>query len=99
MFANKSSFIGGLSTGVPGEIYGYWEAHRLAGKLDWKTLFEPSIEMTRQGFRCSKILGKAIQTNEKFIRANKGLSAIFVNKATDQLYKYNDVIKMERFKI
>jgi gamma-glutamyltranspeptidase/glutathione hydrolase/leukotriene-C4 hydrolase len=94
MFINQSSSVGGLSTGIPGEIYGYWQAHKIAGRLPWKTLFEPTIKLCREGFRISKVLGNAIKISEKYIRLNRGLSQIFLNKKTNQLYQYNDIIKM-----
>lgn len=94
MFINQSSSVGGLSTGIPGEIYGYWQAHKIAGRLPWRTLFEPTIRLCREGFVISKVLGNAIKISEQYIRSNRGLSQIFINQKTDQLYEFNDIIKM-----
>jgi gamma-glutamyltranspeptidase/glutathione hydrolase/leukotriene-C4 hydrolase len=91
---NQSSSVGGLSTGIPGEIYGYWQAHKIAGRLPWKKLFEPTIRLCREGFRISKVLSNAIKISEKYIRSNWGLSQIFVNQKTNQLYQFNDIVKM-----
>lgn len=47
---NKLSFVGPLSIGVPGELKGYWEAHKKFGKLPWKSLIEPSIKLCENGY-------------------------------------------------
>lgn len=45
MFKNCSKTKGGCAIAVPGEVKGFWKAHQLFGKLPWKDLFHPSIEM------------------------------------------------------
>ena len=87
---------GGLSVAIPGEIYGYWEAYKLGGKLPWKELFQPAIEMCTDGFRISHALGKSIIGSELFIRKSLELSKIFVNPITNETYKENDLIKMPK---
>lgn len=94
MFKDASSLSGGLATAIPGEIYGYWEAHKLGGRLPWKTLFQPAIAMCRNGFRASKILARVIAKSENEIRSNVALSKIFVNSVTNETYKENELIKM-----
>ena len=68
-------------------------AHRLAGRLPWKTLFEPVIEMCVNGFEISNTLASAIKNNEKAIKENKGLAKIFINPDTNDTYKLNDRIR------
>ncbi|CAF0729962.1 unnamed protein product [Brachionus calyciflorus] len=96
MFVNKSSLFGGLATGIPGEIYGFWEAHKLAGRLPWRDLFIPSIDLCRNGFKISQPLANAIKLNEENIRKDETLSEIFIDKSTNQIHKYNEIIKMEK---
>ncbi len=45
MFLCKSKTKGGVSIATPGEIKGYWQAHKMFGNLKWSTLFQPAIEM------------------------------------------------------
>lgn len=92
--SSKDSLSGGLATAIPGEISGFWMAHRLAGRLPWKKLFEPVIEMCANGFQVSNTLANAIKTNQKAIKENKGLAKIFVNPETNDTYKLNDLIRM-----
>ena len=69
-------------------------AHRLAGRLPWKKLFEPVIEMCANGFPVTHILANAIKTNEKAIRDNKGLARVFINPETNLTYKVDEMIRM-----
>jgi gamma-glutamyltranspeptidase/glutathione hydrolase len=48
--------VGGRSTGAPGVLRMLEMAHRQHGKLAWKTLFEPAIRLSEQGFAVSQRL-------------------------------------------
>jgi gamma-glutamyltranspeptidase / glutathione hydrolase / leukotriene-C4 hydrolase len=39
--------IGGLASGVPGELRGLEEMHRRWGSMPWSVLVKPSIEMAK----------------------------------------------------
>ncbi|KAM0263291.1 hypothetical protein ACHAPA_008782 [Fusarium lateritium] len=58
MFNSKpeSSSIGGLASGVPGELRGLEYLHRKYGSLSWEELIEPSITLARNGFTVGKDL-------------------------------------------
>jgi gamma-glutamyltranspeptidase/glutathione hydrolase len=45
---------GHLSSGVPGTVAGLVEAHRKFGRLDWKKLVQPAINLARDGFPLTK---------------------------------------------
>lgn len=56
------SELGGLASGVPGELRGLYELYTRhgSGTLSWKQLIEPVIELNLRGFKCSEVLSNAI---------------------------------------
>ena len=53
MFRNTSSTLGPRTSGVPGEVKGYWEAKQRFGnpEITWAELIQPSIDLCEKG-RC-----------------------------------------------
>ncbi|KIY53901.1 gamma-glutamyltranspeptidase [Fistulina hepatica ATCC 64428] len=82
------SGVGGLSVAVPGELRGLGELHRKYGKLPWRCLVEPSIQLARDGFPATKDLlavsgmhprHHGPQTDERsWIHKHPALSAMYV---------------------
>ena len=58
---------GGLSIAVPGEVHGQYQAWKKYGKLPWKRLVQPAIELARKGFKISAALDDAL--NDKILVA------------------------------
>ncbi|XP_077378121.1 gamma-glutamyltransferase 5a isoform X2 [Festucalex cinctus] len=78
--------------GIPGELRGYEEAHRRYGKLPWATLFQPSIQLARQGFPIPQILRHylpIIDTNE-----SQPLRELFSDK-NGNLLQTGDIVKLK----
>jgi gamma-glutamyltranspeptidase/glutathione hydrolase len=71
--------VGGRSVGVPGTLRALELAHREHGKLPWRALFEPAIQLADGGFAISPRL--AIQLREdaaKSLRDDPDAAAYFM---------------------
>lgn len=58
----RSSMFGGLAVGVPGELRGLEEIHKRWGKLSWKELVEPAVELAK-GWRVPVELARRIEVS------------------------------------
>lgn len=52
LYGNPSdvNHVGLKSVGVPGTVAGLWLAHQKYGKLDWRSLVQPAIDLAKNGF-------------------------------------------------
>ncbi|XP_058442717.1 scoloptoxin SSD14-like [Malaya genurostris] len=96
MYANKSNTAareGGLAVAVPGEVKGYWEVHQKYGKLDWKSLIQPTIDLCRSGHLVTGYLDRIIKVREQKILSIPSLREVFINPETNQTWREGDRIK------
>ena len=56
-----SSITGHRSVGVPGSVAGMFEAHHKLGRLPWKDLLAPAIQLARDGFLLDAARSRQIQ--------------------------------------
>ena len=45
-----NSLVGIRASGVPGTVYGFWQAHQKFGTKPWAELIAPAIELASEGF-------------------------------------------------
>ena len=76
--------LGGLSTGVPGNIALAAKAHARHGKLAWARVFEPAIRLAEQGFAITPRLYAALG-EDKATGAFSGGARLFYDAAGNPL--------------
>lgn len=54
-----------MSIGVPGELKGYWTAHKRFGKLSWKEIVQPSVDLCERGWNMSLHQHDSIRINKR----------------------------------
>ncbi|XP_075155070.1 glutathione hydrolase 1 proenzyme isoform X2 [Haematobia irritans] len=84
---------GPMSIAVPGELMGYHRAHEKFGKLPWKKLVEPSIQICKDGFYVTKHQYNALAYKDKHMRNNTILRKMFYNDTTKALHPVGTLIK------
>lgn len=90
---NVSSLEGGMSIAVPGELKGMWELHQKYGKLPWKEVFQPVIQLCRDGHEVTEYLSRVLRMKENDIKTVPSLREVFVDPATGNIWKAGDKIK------
>lgn len=89
----KPSLEGGLSIAVPGELKGMWELHQKYGKLPWKEVFKPVIDLCRKGHEVTAYLAKILRLKQQAILDTPALREVFVNPQTNEIWNAGDRIK------
>ncbi|XP_058492014.1 glutathione hydrolase 5 proenzyme-like isoform X2 [Solea solea] len=83
--------LGSQWIGVPGELRAYEEAHRLYGKLPWAALFQPTIQLAREGFPIPDIQGR----NIRYTNQTRALRKFFSDK-DGKLLETGDIVRFEK---
>jgi gamma-glutamyltranspeptidase / glutathione hydrolase len=95
------SLYGGLAIGVPGELAGipanilltvcFWQLHQRHGKLNWSTLFQPSIQLAAGGFKVPYTLASIMrESGNEFLTTDPTFRAVFAPNGT--LLNENDTM-------
>ena len=80
--------VGHLAVGVPGTVYGLASAHGAYGKLPWRRVVEPAIELARDGFRVGPALAASLEYDRALLEKQEGARRVFVAPG----YRPGDVI-------
>jgi gamma-glutamyltranspeptidase/glutathione hydrolase len=71
--------VGGKSVGVPGTLRMLEMAHRKYGRLPWKALFKPAIDLCEKGFVVSPRL-HALLAKDRFLKLDRNAGVYFYHE-------------------
>lgn len=98
MYVNNShaSVTGGLAIAVPGELKGLWALHQKYGKLKWRDLIQPNIDLCRNGHIVSPYLVNIFSGSEQKLLNEPSLREIYINPKTKKTWQLGQKIKLEQ---
>lgn len=81
MYAKNATFskFGGLAVAVPGELRGLYRAHSDMGRLPWKTVVEPAIEIAENA-KVGQFLAIKLRQMNETIFSSPSLRNIFTKR-------------------
>ena len=87
------TLIGGQAAGVPGTVAGFWEAHKRFGKLPWKDIVQPAIDLAANGFMPAPILVKSIHSMEQRFDGKTNFNEYFDHISSNEVFKQPELAK------
>ncbi|XP_073258901.1 glutathione hydrolase 1 proenzyme-like [Porites lutea] len=90
-------FLDRFAIAIPGEVHGQYRAWREYGRLPWKDLVQPAIDLASKGFPISTAVADALSEDmvEK-IKEDNGLRELLLDK-NDKPLKEGTIIKNEQY--
>ncbi|MFV0211831.1 gamma-glutamyltransferase [Empedobacter falsenii] len=71
------SLYGQFAAGVPGTVDGMVNAHEKYGKLNWKELVQPAIDLAQKGFKITKQQASELTNKyDDFVKYNSKINAL-----------------------
>jgi gamma-glutamyltranspeptidase/glutathione hydrolase len=93
---NNASLIGSPANGVPGTVAGLWEAHKRYGKLPWKDVVKPAINLAENGFIPADVLVEDVRKMYDWFGEGTNFKAYFGSINNDELFKQPELAETLR---
>jgi gamma-glutamyltranspeptidase/glutathione hydrolase len=93
---NNASLIGSPAIGVPGTVAGLWEAHKRYGKLPWKDVVTPAINLAENGFIPADILVNDVRKMYDWFGEATNFKTYFGSINNDELFKQPELAETLR---
>ncbi|HZU24208.1 MAG TPA: gamma-glutamyltransferase [Bryobacteraceae bacterium] len=77
----RDSVAGWRASGVPGTVRGLELAHRRFGRMPWRDLVQPAVDLARDGFPLSWYGAKQIEDNAKLLARYPDSRRIFLGRS------------------
>ncbi|KAF6211826.1 hypothetical protein GE061_012341 [Apolygus lucorum] len=88
----EPSRTGCLAVGVPGELKGYWEVWKKFGRLPWRELVMPSVDLCYNGYEMSKPQRDALNFRPETPRLDPNLRSWFVVNSTGEFKRWGSTV-------
>jgi gamma-glutamyltranspeptidase / glutathione hydrolase len=75
----KSSTLGRLASGVPGSVDGMVQAHAKFGKLSWKELLQPAIDLAKKGVILTEREARSLNSIKNDVQTLNPGTSYFLN--------------------
>jgi len=84
---------GPLASGIPGFVAGTWELKQRLGnpEISWESLIQPSVDLCFEGITVNNHAYHMMHQERARVMADPGLSAVFVNPATGDIWGEGDI--------
>jgi len=73
----NASTVGYRASGVPGTVAGLYKAHQRFGKLPWKILLQPAIDLAEHGYRIDDKQAESLRKENELFNRFPASKAIF----------------------
>ena len=88
------SMTGIFSVGVPGTVAGMQEMHEKLGRLAWKELLQPAVDLARNGLALTEKEARGLNRQRvEFLRENPGKNYLVATEGTE--WKAGDLVVQE----
>jgi len=88
----NESRVGAKAAGIPGDVAGFWYAHRQWGKLDWAQVVTPAVILARDGWTLDEDHAADLASGSKrMVEAGFEASAAIFRKPDGGAYQAGDV--------
>lgn len=84
--------IGVLSAGIPGTVAGLYYAHKKYGRIPWKKLVQPAIQLASNGIQFSHALSEQSQQLKDIWKTFPSTSKIMLKNGTE-VYEFGEIWK------
>jgi gamma-glutamyltranspeptidase/glutathione hydrolase len=85
------SLTGHKAVGVPGTVAGLWAAHQRFGRLPWKELLAPAIQLAEQGFVVPAQLEQRMREDQQRLQRAPGFARHFGAMHAGDVFRQPDL--------
>lgn len=90
----EASYTSPLAIAVPGELMGYYQAHKKFASMTWKELIEPTIKLCQDGITMTSHMRAALE--RFYVKKSPILMKMFYNNETAEFHKVGATIEVPK---